>query len=259
MPETITGERATTAEGGFNPAWQRHVAAYREAAQMLPSGRVLDLGCGIGHSFELLEPRETVGVDISAAALEGQDRETVLADMRALPFDGGSFASVISAHSVEHVPNPDAVLAEAARVLVPNGVAVWVTPNRLTFGRPDEIIDPYHYIEFDPKELRQLCSRHFAHVRMYGLFGSPRYEAFHAVELEQLAKLLAVDPLRVRRAVPRRMRQLLYDLMLSRWRVDPSPIAQTITTDDFFLAKEPIEEAADLMAVCRGPLLTSAR
>jgi SAM-dependent methyltransferase len=27
---------------------------------------VLDLGCGIGHSFEALAPRESVGVDIDA-------------------------------------------------------------------------------------------------------------------------------------------------------------------------------------------------
>jgi SAM-dependent methyltransferase len=252
----VTGERATTATGGFNPAWQRHVAAYREAARLLPPGRVLDIGCGVGHSFQLLAPRETVGVDIDAAALEGQQRQTVLADMRALPFDSGSFASVFSAHSVEHVPDPDRVLAEAARVLAPDGVAVWVTPNRLTFGRPGEIIDPYHYVEYDPGELGQLCRRHFADVTVYGLFGSPRYVEFHEAELARLARLLAIDPLRLRRAVPRRIRQRLYDWMLSRWREEPGPVAQVITTDDFFLAEGPIEEAADLIAVCRMPEFT---
>ncbi len=253
MTATVTGERATTGEGGFNPAWQRHVAVYREVARLLPTGRVLDLGCGIGHSFELLAPRETVGVDIDAAALAGQQRETVCADMRALPFPAESFASILSAHSVEHVADPDRVLAEATRVLEPGGVAVWVTPNRLTFGRADEIIDPYHYIEYDPLELEQLCRRHFEHVTIQGLFGSARYLEFHDAELAQLARLLALDPLRLRRTVPRRVRQLLYDLMLSRWRADPHPLAQAITTDDFFLAEEPVAEAADLIAVCRGP------
>jgi SAM-dependent methyltransferase len=254
MTEVITGERATTGAGGFNPAWQRHVAAYREAARLLPPGRVLDLGCGVGHSFQLLAPRETVGVDIDAAALDGQQRETVLADMRALPFDAASFMSIVSAHSVEHVPDPDRVLAEATRVLAPDGVAVWVTPNRLTFGRPEEIIDPYHYVECDPFELDRLCRRHFAHVTVHGLFGSPRYLEFHAAELVRLNGLLALDPLRLRRAVPRRVRQLLYDRMLSGWRANPDPAAEAITTEDFFLADEPIEEAADLVAVCREPI-----
>jgi SAM-dependent methyltransferase len=253
MTEIVSGERATTAAGGFNPAWQRHVAAYRETAQLIPEGRVLDLGCGVGHSFELLAPRETVGVDIDAAALDGQRRETVLADMRALPFAAESFTSIISSHSVEHVPDPDRVLAEAARVLTADGVAVWVTPNRLTFGCPGEIIDPYHYVEYDPIELDRLCRRRFADVTVYGLFGSPRYLDFHAAELARLDKLLALDPLRLRRAVPRRVRQFLYDRMLSQWRTNPHPIAEAIGADDFFLADAPLDEAADLIAVCRGP------
>jgi SAM-dependent methyltransferase len=65
----VTGERVVTAAGGFNPTWQRHVAAYAECERFLPPGRVLDLGCGVGHSYELLAPRETVGVDLDAGAI----------------------------------------------------------------------------------------------------------------------------------------------------------------------------------------------
>ena len=57
---------------------------------------------------------------------------------------------MISVHSIEHVPDPERVLAQVVRVLEPRGRAVFITPNRLTFGRPDEIIDPYHYLEYDP-------------------------------------------------------------------------------------------------------------
>ena len=64
----ITGERVTTGEGGFNPSFQRHRAEYRLSASLLGPGRVLDLGCGTGHSYDELAPRETVGVDIEAAA-----------------------------------------------------------------------------------------------------------------------------------------------------------------------------------------------
>jgi len=60
----VTGERAVTSAGGFNPAWQRHVAAYVLCEPFLGPGRVLDVGCGTGHSYDRLAPRETVGVDI---------------------------------------------------------------------------------------------------------------------------------------------------------------------------------------------------
>ena len=64
---------------------------------------MLDLGCGVGHSYEALAPRETVGVDIDPAALAGQGRETHVADMRALPFADASFDSVLAVQSLEHV------------------------------------------------------------------------------------------------------------------------------------------------------------
>ncbi|HWH10931.1 MAG TPA: class I SAM-dependent methyltransferase [Solirubrobacteraceae bacterium] len=251
-PAAVTGERVTTRKGGFNPTWQRHVAAYRSAAPLFGPGRVLDLGCGIGHSYELLAPRETVGLDRDATALAGQQRVTVLADMRSLPFPPASFASVLSVHSIEHVPDAGVVVAEVVRVLEPGGTAVFVTPNRFTFARPDEIIDPYHYVEYGPDELADLLGSCFAHVEIHGLFGSPRYVELVAEQKVKLDRLLALDPLRVRRLVPRRVLQRLYDSRLTRERAVDDPRTELITPDDFELGSERIaQDALDLVAVCR--------
>lgn len=249
---TVTGERVVTPEGGFNPTWQRHVAAYRAAAELLPrQSEVLDLGCGVGHSFTLLAPRETVGVDLSAEALAGQERPTVVADMRALPFASGRFASVLSVHSIEHVPDPERVLAEVVRVLRPGGTALFVTPNRLTFARPDEIIDPYHYREYDPDQLRGLCARFFASVEISGLFGSERYLELVAEQRAALDRLLARDPLRLRRLVPRRVRRRLYDRMLTRARRVQDPRADAITPGDFSVRAAGLDDCLDVLALCR--------
>jgi SAM-dependent methyltransferase len=249
---TVTGERVTTAEGGFNPTWQRHVAAYRCAAELLGPGRVLDLGCGIGHSYELLAPRETVGLDLDPSALAGQDRETVVGDMRELPFAAGSFASVVSVHSVEHVPDAERVAAEVARVLEPGGRAVFVTPNRFTFARADEVIDPYHYVEYGPDELAGMLGAAFAGVEILGLFGSERYLELVAEQHAKLDRLLARDPLRLRRYVPRAARQRLYDLLLTRERAGEDPRAAAITPADFSVGGERVAaDALDLIAVCR--------
>jgi SAM-dependent methyltransferase len=250
----ITGERAVTGANGFNPSWQRHVAVYALADELLGQGRVLDLGCGTGHSHHLLAPRETVGVDREPAVLEGQGRPTVCADMRDLPFPDGSFDAVLCSHAIEHVPDPERVVAEAARVTRPGGTCLFATPNRLTFGVPDEVIDPYHYLEFDAAELSALCAPWFAGVRVLGLFGSPAYDAFHERELRRLRALLRRDPLRLRRLIPRRARQLLYDWRLTAERRAPDPTAAMITVDDFHLGEEGVDRALDLMAVCvRGP------
>lgn len=251
----ITGERVMSPEGGFNPTWQRHVAAYGLCAPLLGPGRVLDLGCGVGHSYHLLAPRETVGVDISAEAVAGQDRETHVADMRELPFGDGEFPSVLSVQSLEHVPDAERVLAEVVRVLEPgpDSAAIFVTPNRLTFGRPDEIIDPYHYVEYSSAELAELCGRHFERVESRGIFGSERYMELYDEERRRLDKLLAKDPLRLRRMVPMRGKQYLYDTMLRRARREVDPRAEAIEASDFELRSDGLDASLDVVAVCSAP------
>jgi SAM-dependent methyltransferase len=252
----LTGERVTTPEGGFNPTWQRHVAAYQQLATFMGAEPLLDLGCGVGHSFTLLGRARTIGLDFDLDALRGQPRPVVRADMRRIPLASGSIGSVSSVQSLEHVPDPDRTVAEVARVLTTAGVAAFVTPNRLTFGRPDEIIDPWHYVEFDAAELRALCEPSFGSVEIWGLFGSPAYLEFQAGELAKLERVLRLDPLRLRRLLPRRAWQWGYSFMLERSRGEGKPVhplAATITPDDFFLGQDPIDECLDLIAVCREP------
>jgi SAM-dependent methyltransferase len=170
---------------------------------------------------------------------------------RKLPFPDARFAAVVSVQSIEHVPDPERVLAEVVRVLRPGGTALFATPNRLTFGRPDEIIDPFHFREFDAGQLRALCAAAFAEVRVVGLAGSDRYRALVAAEHERLDRLLRMDPLRVRRLVPRRARQALYDGLLNRARRHEDPAAAAITEDDFSVVSEGLDDVLDVIAVCR--------
>lgn len=245
-----TGERVTTQAGGFNPTFQRHVAAYRMLAPFLPEGRILDLGCGAGHSVSELAPRETVGVDRNAAALAGQARETHVADMRELPFEDASFAGILAVQSIEHLPDPERAVAEARRVLRPGGTAIWVTPNRLTFGRPDEIVDPYHWIEFDAEQLAALIVPHFTTIEMRGIAGSPRYAAFDRDEKARMERVLRLDPLGIRHRIPRRVLQVAYDAALITTRRRANGPGTAITPHDFRLVSEGLDSVLDLVAVC---------
>jgi 2-polyprenyl-3-methyl-5-hydroxy-6-metoxy-1,4-benzoquinol methylase len=80
-----------------------------------------------------------------------------------LPFSNETFGSVLCTDVIEHVVDPDRLLAEAKRILKPNGTLVLTTPNKIG---PD-LTDPEHKKEFTSSELLDILHRHFAIVQLF--------------------------------------------------------------------------------------------
>ena len=99
-------------------------------------GRILEAGCGLGQYVILLRRRghAMIGVDWSSEALDrcrAAAPATPLAvmDLSALAVGTGSLAAYVSLGVVEHDPNgPEAIVAEAARVLAAGGRLVLSVP-----------------------------------------------------------------------------------------------------------------------------------
>ncbi len=117
-------------------------AADVEAAvlRLLPGprlGRMLDIGTGTGRMLELLAPRIAAGLGVDASrAMLALARARLAkpalahcavrqADMYRLPLSGG-YDVVLLQMVLHYAEDPDAALAEAARVLVPGGRLVVV-------------------------------------------------------------------------------------------------------------------------------------
>jgi ubiquinone/menaquinone biosynthesis C-methylase UbiE len=111
--------------------------------------RHLEIACGTGTLLELvlkrrlrlsLPPTHVVGIDYAESMLAGAIHrfraqtsvELELADAGALPFDDESFHTANIANSVHCLPEVDAALAEAYRVLKPGGT---VAANVLLYPR----------------------------------------------------------------------------------------------------------------------------
>ena len=100
----------------------------------------LDLGCGDGHFASLaFNHRLDAGLDPWADPLRQSARRRVYrwlvqAEGAGMPFRDGSFASAISNSVLEHIPNVEAVLAEAGRVLLPGAPFVFCVPNPAYFS-----------------------------------------------------------------------------------------------------------------------------
>jgi SAM-dependent methyltransferase len=100
------------------------------------TGRVLELGCGMGHLLAWLEDRYQVfGCDINQWALS-QARQNVpegnfvlLSGDNSYPYPDEVFDIVIAKHVVEHIANPERAIAEMSRVLKAGGLLILATPN----------------------------------------------------------------------------------------------------------------------------------
>lgn len=94
---------------------------------LLPArvGHAVDIGCGEGRFTRELERLgwRAVGVDASAAmvALASESVEAIVADAAALPFRDDSFDLVTAFMSLQDMDEPEAAVAEAARVLRTGG------------------------------------------------------------------------------------------------------------------------------------------
>jgi ubiquinone/menaquinone biosynthesis C-methylase UbiE len=104
------------------------LAAARVGAGM----RVLDVATGPGHLAVAAARRgaSVTGIDIAEgmlalAAERHPEVSFVRADAEALPFEDESFDAVVGAFIINHLPRPEAALAEFARVLAPGGSAAF--------------------------------------------------------------------------------------------------------------------------------------
>lgn len=109
---------------------------------------VLDLGCGAGDSVDLFRRLDSevswVGLDVDDSAevraRTRTDAEFATFDGERIPFDGERFDVVYCAQVLEHVPRPEPLMAEVARILRPGGLLVGSTSqlepfhSRSTFG-----------------------------------------------------------------------------------------------------------------------------
>ncbi len=130
------------------PAYYRNNVTYTEhddrrldkivdVVEELAPRVVLDLGCGTGWLVRRLRTRlrsTVVGVDILDGVV-ADGWSYVSADVtHGLPFGTASVGCVIAGEIIEHVPDPDGMLLEIRRVLVPGGSLVVSTPNIVSWA-----------------------------------------------------------------------------------------------------------------------------
>lgn len=153
-----------------------------EALGVRPGDAVVDVGCGEGALAELMVGAglRVTGVEPAAYLRErfetrlGGSARVVEGTVERLPFVGGEVGAAVSTEVLEHVPDPDAAMAELRRVLRPGAVVCLSVPTSFTellFWRlhPGYAANSTHVRIFTKPELRRVIADHgFEVVRWEG-------------------------------------------------------------------------------------------
>jgi SAM-dependent methyltransferase len=114
------------------------------------TGTLLDVGCGNRPYFEVF--RETVTSYVGLDPDRRGSRPDVAGRADALPFADGSIDTVLSIAVLEHVPDPEGMLAETHRVLRTGGHLILLAPQ---YWRLHE--EPHDYYRFTSYGLEHLA------------------------------------------------------------------------------------------------------
>jgi SAM-dependent methyltransferase len=236
-PLHLTGERTLPDVPEENYWYRRHLVVYEWIAQRVHGRKVVDLACGEGYGSAVLADtaHSVIGVDANPEAFEHARAKyrQVTFERNMIELWQGDVDCVVFLQTIEHIQDPDAMLAHVRELIEPGGVAYVSTPNVLTLAPKgaERSGNPWHVREYKPGEYRALCERHFAQVDLLGLFHARKLRA-HQVAIEHLGW----D--RVHKGL--RFTKPFYD------RFTPA-----ISARDFTLKRVGLQRSLDLLAVMR--------
>lgn len=197
-------------------------------------GNLLDVGCG-EKPYKLIYDKiceKSIGIDVETCKHE-QKWVDVFASADDMPFDNGSFDSILCTNVLEHVANMEAVFREMGRVLKKDGYAVISVP----FLYPVHE-SPYDYYRFTRHGLEyQLKKNGFKIVRKIswggaGLLGVVYINLF-------FGKVLSNKFIHALSCIAQKGFYVLYKIIFYKRLVeDKGKINKIITLGNFFIVKK---------------------
>jgi SAM-dependent methyltransferase len=216
-----------------------HLKRYEFARPWCEGADVLDAGCGVGYGAAYLAPhaRTVVGLDRAEEAIAvarsrytAPNTEYVEGDLLALPFPDAAFDVVCAFETIEHVDDPAAMVAEAARVLRTDGRLIASTPHVLRTDH--EPANPFHRVELAPADFEALLRRSFGTVELYGERRAQTRRHGLLQRLDVLGLRRRVPPLRIAERVlgtPAMAHLELSDVIIDRTLAGASVVVAVCT------------------------------
>lgn len=199
----------------FNP---RHSIGFRnllrhkmlmKALALLPTDLVLDAGCASGYqSLEAARlARMVVGVDLGPEFILTAHRAALsmgitnthfqIGSVEALAFKSASFSRILCAEVLEHVLQPDDVIAELKRILEPDGLLVISVPNENGDGtwwrRLRNLVTGWHFQPLESFSMDDITKHGDAHVRKFDRGSLRRFLEAHGLRVRWIRGCSILD------------------------------------------------------------------
>jgi 2-polyprenyl-3-methyl-5-hydroxy-6-metoxy-1,4-benzoquinol methylase len=231
-----------------NPVHQRLFFAYVEAGKHL-SGKVLEVGCGVGRGLDILIENCTEFTAIDKNEQLIQFLQTKYPQQHFItqnipPFKdlpSNTYDFVVSFQVIEHIQDDNAYLQEIHRVLKPGGKAMITTPNiKLSLTR-----NPWHVREYTAEQLEKLFRKYFQQVDTKGVAGNEKVMDYYEQNKKAVRKITHWDIFNLQYLLPRQILRIPYDILNRMNRKNLHKQNNTLVSDiefeDYFLSDKPAE------------------
>lgn len=241
----LTGERTVPGIARENYWFRRHEVAYEFVGPRCSGARVLEAGSGEGYGADMISAHaaSVTCVDYDRLTVEHTAARyphlrVIEGNLIDLPLDADAVDVVVNFQVIEHLWDQPAFLRECARVLRPGGRLLISTPNRITFspGR-DTPLNPFHTRELDAGELAEL-------ITGAGLVVEEMLGVHHGPALSRLDDKWGGS------FIDAQIQRALRD---EPWPADLVDDVAAITTGDFAITAEDIDDSLDLLAIASLP------
>lgn len=168
-----TGERLETFI--YNRIAIEHLHRYAIATDYVKGKVVLDIASGEGYGVNLMSKKASFvyGVDIDKSSVsqaklkyKEENIEFLEGSTSAIPLEDNSIDIVVSFETIEHHDEHDEMMLEIKRVLKPNGLLIFSTPDKLHYSDNRNLINEFHVKELYKEEFCDLALKYFNKMQL---------------------------------------------------------------------------------------------